>query len=78
LGKLHLGKLHRERAMIGRIFQAVPTQTDTTTVAFIYKIVQLGALKMYVATVEALTKKERQDETQFTTKINGFLSFTAH
>jgi hypothetical protein len=28
--------------------------------------------------VEALTKKERQDETQFTTKINGFLSFTAH
>ncbi len=78
MGKLHLEKLHKERAVIGRIFQAVPTQTDTTTVAFIYKIVQLRALKMYVAAVEALTKKERQDETQFTTKINGFLSFTAH
>jgi hypothetical protein len=25
--------------------------------------------------VEALRKKERQDETQFTTKIDGFLSF---
>jgi hypothetical protein len=25
--------------------------------------------------VEALRKKERQDETQFTTNINGFLSF---
>jgi hypothetical protein len=30
---------------------------------------------MYVASVEALKKKERQDETQFTTKIDGFLSF---
>jgi hypothetical protein len=29
---------HRERAVIGRIFQALPTQTDTTTVAFIYRI----------------------------------------
>jgi len=25
--------------------------------------------------VEALRKKEKQDETQFTTKIDGFLSF---
>jgi hypothetical protein len=25
--------------------------------------------------VEALRKKERQDETRFTTKIDGFLSF---
>jgi hypothetical protein len=32
-------------------------------------------VKIYVAAVEALTKKERQDETQFTTKIDGFLSF---
>jgi len=24
--------------VIGRIFQALPTQTDTTTVAFIYKM----------------------------------------
>jgi hypothetical protein len=31
--------------------------------------VQVGAMKIYVAGVEALRKKERQDETQFTTKI---------
>jgi hypothetical protein len=30
---------------------------------------------MYVAAVEALRKKERQDETKFTTKIDYFLSF---
>jgi hypothetical protein len=30
-------------------------------------------MKIYVAAVEELTKKERQDETQFTTKIDGFL-----
>jgi hypothetical protein len=33
--------------------------------------VQVGEVKIYVATVEALKKKERQDETQFTTKIAG-------
>jgi hypothetical protein len=33
------------------------------------------AVKIYVAAVEALRKKERQDETRFTTKIDGFLSF---
>jgi hypothetical protein len=33
--------------------------------------VQVGAVKIYVATVEALKKKEGQDETQFTTKIAG-------
>jgi hypothetical protein len=38
-------------------------------------VVQLGAVKIYAALVEALRKKERQDETQFTTKIDGFLSF---
>jgi hypothetical protein len=40
-------------------------------------VVQLGAVKIYVAAaaVEALRKKERQDETQFTTKIDAFLSF---
>jgi hypothetical protein len=38
-------------------------------------VVQLGAVKIYVATVEALKKKERQDKIQFTTKIDGFLSF---
>ncbi len=31
-------------------------------------------MKIYVAAVEALRKKERQDETQFTTKIGGFRS----
>jgi hypothetical protein len=38
-------------------------------------VVQLGAVKIYVAAVEALRKKKRQDETQFTTKIDGFLNF---
>ncbi len=28
-------------------------------------------MKIYVAAVEALRKKERGDETQFTTKIDG-------
>jgi len=28
-------------------------------------------VEIYVAAVEALRKKERQDETQFTTKIGG-------
>jgi hypothetical protein len=28
-------------------------------------------MKIYVAAVEALKKKQRQDETQFTTKIGG-------
>jgi NADH:ubiquinone oxidoreductase subunit 6 (subunit J) len=32
-------------------------------------VVQVGAVKICVAAVEALRKKERQDETQFTTKI---------
>jgi hypothetical protein len=33
-------------------------------------------VKIYVAAEEALLKrKERQDETQFTTKVDGFLSF---
>jgi hypothetical protein len=38
MGKLHFRKLHKEWAVIERIFQALPTQIDTTTVAFIYKI----------------------------------------
>jgi hypothetical protein len=33
--------------------------------------VHVGEVKIYVATVQALMKKERQDETQFTTKIGG-------
>ncbi len=38
-------------------------------------IVQVGAVKIYVAAVEALMKKERGDENQFTTKIGGNTSF---
>jgi hypothetical protein len=38
--------------------------------------VQVGAVKIYVESVEALRTKERQDETQKTMKIDGFLSFT--
>jgi hypothetical protein len=38
-------------------------------------VVQLGAVKIYVAVVDALRQKEREDETPFTTKIDGFLSF---
>ncbi len=41
-------------------------------------VVQLGAMKIYVAAVEALRRNESQDETQFTTRIDGFLSFTPH
>jgi hypothetical protein len=38
-------------------------------------LVQVGGKKIYVAAVEALRKKESQDETQFTTKFYSFLSF---
>jgi hypothetical protein len=34
-------------------------------------VVEVGAVKIYVAAEEALRKKERGDETQFTTKIGG-------
>jgi hypothetical protein len=34
-------------------------------------IVQVGAVKIYVAAVEAVRKKEKQDEIRFTTKIGG-------
>jgi hypothetical protein len=34
--------------------------------------VQKGAVKIYLAAVEALRQKERQDETQSTTKFDGF------
>jgi hypothetical protein len=36
-------------------------------------VVQVGTVKIYVAAVEALKKKERHDETQFTTKFGGKL-----
>jgi hypothetical protein len=34
-------------------------------------VVQVGAVKIYVAAVEALKEKERDDEIEFTTKIGG-------
>jgi NADH:ubiquinone oxidoreductase subunit 6 (subunit J) len=34
-------------------------------------VVHVGAVKIYVASEEALMKKERGDETQLTTKIGG-------
>ncbi len=34
-------------------------------------VVQVGAVKTYVAAAEALKKKERQDETHLTTQIVG-------
>jgi hypothetical protein len=34
-------------------------------------LVKIYVVKIYVAAVEALKKKERQDETQFITKIGG-------
>jgi hypothetical protein len=34
-------------------------------------VVQVTAVKIYVAAVKALSKKETQDETQFTTKFGG-------
>jgi hypothetical protein len=38
--------------------------------------VQVGAVQYFVAAVEALSKKERRREIQFTTKIDGFPNFT--
>jgi hypothetical protein len=37
-------------------------------------LVQVGAVKIYVAAVEALRKNKRQDETLFTTQIGGKIS----
>jgi len=39
-------------------------------------VVHVNAMKIYVATMEPFKNKERQDETQFTPKIDGFLNFT--
>jgi hypothetical protein len=38
-------------------------------------IVQLGGVKIHQAAVEALRENESQDETQFITKTDGFMSF---
>jgi hypothetical protein len=34
-------------------------------------VVQIAAVKIYVAALQGLSKKETQDETQLTTKIGG-------
>jgi len=39
-------------------------------------VVHVRAVKIYVAIVGALRKKERQDETQFITKIDGLRWFS--
>jgi len=38
-------------------------------------IVQVGAVKIYVAALEALKKKEKGNVTEFTTKIGGKTSW---
>jgi hypothetical protein len=38
-------------------------------------VLQLQTVQIYIPAVKALREKERQDETQFTTRIDGFLSF---
>jgi hypothetical protein len=48
---------------------------DTQGSRLIIVVVQLGAVKIYVAAVDGLRRKERQNETQFTTKIDGLVSF---
>jgi hypothetical protein len=40
-------------------------------------VARVGAVKIYVASTEALKKKERQYETQLTTKIGGKTSLGA-
>jgi hypothetical protein len=39
-------------------------------------VAQVGAVKIYVATMEPLKKKEREGEAQKPSKCDGFLSFT--
>jgi len=41
-------------------------------------IVRVGEVEICAAAMEALKQKERQDKTQFTTKIDGFLNFNPH
>ncbi len=44
---------------------------DAEGLRVIIVVGEVGAVKMYVAAAEAFRKKERGDETQFTTKIGG-------
>jgi hypothetical protein len=47
---------------------AFNAQVGSRVIILVLPVVR--AVKIYVAVVEALRKKERQDETQFTTKID--------
>jgi hypothetical protein len=49
---------------------AFSTQGSRVMIAF----VQVGPVKIYVEAAEALKENERQDKTQFTTKIGGKIS----
>ncbi len=50
------------------LFQWYQEAFNAQGLRLIIVVVHLGAVKIYVSSVEALRKKERHDETQFTTK----------
>jgi hypothetical protein len=50
---------------------SLPPKLIVGGLRLIVVVIQLGAVKIYVVAVEALRKKETQDETQFTTKIDS-------
>jgi hypothetical protein len=45
------------------------TVTEGRGYPLVIVVGHVGAVKIYVTTMEALRKKERQDETQFSTKM---------
>jgi hypothetical protein len=54
---------------LGQVLKVLCTRFNAQGWKVIILVVQAGAIKLYVAIVEAFRqKKERQDETQFTTK----------
>jgi hypothetical protein len=70
---------HYTKFGVNFLLQACPNQKIVVGAQLgsrvIVVVVQAGAVKIYVAAVEALKNKERQDETQFTTKTGGKTSF---
>jgi hypothetical protein len=66
---------HYTKFGVNFLLQACPNQKIVVGAQLgsrvIVVVVQAGAVKIYVAAVEALKNKERQDETQFTTKTGG-------
>ncbi len=61
--------------MLSRRINAQGCTFDARGSRIIIVVVQVGAVKISVGAVEVLRKKERQDETQFTTKIDDFFEF---